>query len=223
MKKIISFTLYQGVNTPNVYFYGVMCNIELAKIIYPGWVCRIYHGESVPDDIIQKISEYDNVELYPMTQDEVYSYRMWRFLPIDDDDVEIMLCRDADSRLSYRERKLVDIFLESDYLMHSIQDNRNHPDVMAGMWGLKKNDRINMSNLCKEFKKTIGPHTDYGYNSDQDFLRNIIKPIYQDSILTHCSFNLKNMPIDPDVNGYFVGQTFTFGDNNGLPLNHIFY
>jgi len=223
MKKIISFTLYKGVNNPNVYNYGILCNIELSKIIYPDWICRIYCGQSVPLEIIEKISSYDNVEIYKMNEDEEYSYRMWRFLPIDDDDVEVMLCRDADSRISYREKKLVDIFLSSDFLMHSIRDNLNHPDIMAGMWGMKKNNRINMSQLCKEFKKNIGPHTDYGYNSDQDFLRQIIKPIFKDSILTHCSYYLKNMPIEPDKNGYFVGQTFIFGDNNGLPLNHIFY
>lgn len=223
MKKIISFSLYKGVNNPNVYNYGVLCNIELAKIIYPDWICRIYCGNSVPTDIVEKISSYDNTEVILMEENEELSYRMWRFLPIDEEDVSVMLCRDADSRLSYREKALVDIFLNSDSLVHSIRDNLNHHDFMAGMWGIKKNDRINMREKCLNFKKKIGVHTDYGYNSDQDFLRNEIKEIYKDSILTHCSYYLKNFPIPPDENGYFIGMTFIHGDNNGLPLNHIFY
>lgn len=223
MKKIISFSLYSGVNPPNTYFYGVLCNIELAKIIYPEWICRIYCGTSVPEYILEKIKSYENTELVLMVEDEELSYRMWRFLPIDDDDVSVMICRDADSRISYREKKLVDIFMSSEFLVHSIRDNLNHGDFMAGMWGMKKNNRVNMRNLCVSFKKTIGKHTDYGYNSDQDFLRTIIKDTFKDSTLTHCSYYLKNFPIPPDEYGYFIGMTFIHGDNNGLPLNHIFF
>jgi len=224
MKKIISFSLYTGINRQyEVYNYGVICNIELAKILYPNWVCRIYCGESVPKYIIDKIIKYDNVELIQMKENEEFSYRMWRFLPIDEEDVEVMICRDADSRLSNREKQLVDIFLESDFLVHSIRDNINHHDFMAGMWGMKKNDRINMTKLCKDFKNKIGPHTDMGYNSDQEFLRTIIKPIYNDTTLTHCSYYEKNFPIEPNNNGYFIGMTFIYGNNNGLPLNHVFF
>jgi hypothetical protein len=225
MKKIISFSLYKGINcltNPNVYNYGTLCNIELAKIIYPEWICRIYYGESISEDIIEKISKYDNVELCPMDENENYHYAMWRFLAIDDEDVEIMISRDADSRLSYREKKLVDIFEKSNFLLHSIRDNRLHSHIMAGMWGLKKNSRINMSELCLKFKKADPRQTNH-YGADEDFLKTKIGPIFEDSILTHCSHDLKNFPFGPDENGYFIGQTFIYGDNNGLPLNHVFF
>jgi hypothetical protein len=233
MKKIISFSLYQDtrfVDVPaedNYYNYGVLCNIELAKIIYPDWVCRIYCGNSVPIEIKEKILSYDNAELILMQENEELNYRMWRFLPIDENDVSVMLCRDADSRLSYREKILVDIFLDSDFLVHSVRDNLNHNDLMAGMWGMKKNNRVNMKELCLEYKKREGQELQV-VTADQDFLREKINKIYEDSILTHCSYYLNNFPeeiaMTPDKNGYFIGMPFTcMYCYQELPLNHIFY
>ena len=48
MKKIISFSLY---GTESKYTHGALCNAELAKVIYPEWICRFYCGESVPREI----------------------------------------------------------------------------------------------------------------------------------------------------------------------------
>jgi hypothetical protein len=125
----------------------------LAKIIYPEWVCRIYYGESVPKEIIDILKEHENVEMVLMPEGAEYLFSMmWRFLAIDDDDVEISLSRDADSRLSYREKACVDIFMESDKLLHSIRDNKSHNNIMGGMWGIKKNIRVKMKDLTKSFK-----------------------------------------------------------------------
>lgn len=136
MKKIISFSLYG--DHPK-YSIGMLCNVELSKKIYPDWVCRIYFGSSVPTQYIEKLSEYENTELIQMDESENGIFPMvWRFLAIDDDDIDVMIVRDSDSRLSYREKRCVDIFMESDKLLHSIRDNHNHTDIMGGMWGLKK-------------------------------------------------------------------------------------
>jgi hypothetical protein len=213
MKKIISFSLY---GAQPKYLIGMLCNAELAKIIYPGWIVRVYHGESVPIEYIQKLSCYDNVELVKMEENSKYQYMMWRFLPISEDDVEIMLSRDADSRLSYREKKLVEIFESSDYLFHSIRDNVSHFDIMGGMWGMKKNNRINMRNLVESWDGHLG------YDSDQSFLRQIIKPYFEDSCLTHCSSFLNNFPFPRDPNGYFIGGWW-HEDNFGKPYDYVFF
>jgi hypothetical protein len=135
MKKIISFSLY---GSDLRYSKGMICNIELAKIIYPDWICRVYYDDSVSSNTISILETYDNVELINMENRKDIFQMMWRFLAIDDDDVEIMIVRDADARLSYREKKCVDLFIESDMLLHSIRDNISHFDIMGGMWGLKK-------------------------------------------------------------------------------------
>ena len=212
MKKIISFSLY---GWDYKYFAGAICNAELAKIIYPDWICRFYCGETVPEQIINQLKEFENVEVVHMLENTKYSYMMWRFLPIDDNDVEVMLSRDADSRLSHREKSCVDEFLKSDKLFHSIQDHGLHDNVMGGMWGMKKNDRINMTELVENWTGGLE------YFSDQWFMRNTIKPIFSDSLLTHCSAHLNNFPVEK-TNHFCVGEVFP-SDNYGQPFNHVFY
>jgi len=212
MKKIISFSLY---GTHPKYTNGMICNVELAKIIYPEWICRIYYGVSVPESVIEILKSYENTEMVLMDESENGIFPMvWRFLAIDDDDVEIMLSRDADSRLSFREKKCVDIFIESNKLLHSIRDNENHTDVMGGMWGIKKNDRVKIKNLIDN---SICNH----YDCDQHFLRGLIKPSFEDSLLTHCSVFLNNFPIEKE-NNFFVGGWW-YEDNFGFPFNHVFF
>ncbi len=87
---------------------------------------------------------------------------------------------------------------------------------MGGMWGMKKNDKINMKELVESWD---GPLT---YHSDQDFLRKKVMPNFQDSCLTHCSFYLKNYPQEPK-NHFFVGQVFPSGNNDGLGYDYIYY
>ena len=223
-KKIISFSLW---GDQSKYTIGALCNAELAKIIYPGWICRFYCGESTPQYIIDQLKNYDNTEVIKMKEDNRRSYMIWRFYPADDEDVEIFLSRDADSRLSYRERYCVDIFEKSDYLVHSIRDNINHGELMGGMWGMKKNNRVRIKDLLNDFKGNLD------YDQDQIFLRHILGPYYQDSTLTHCSTRLENFPLETDTSKYnivplnenhkhFVGEIFC-GSNYDRPYSHIFY
>ena len=234
MKKVISFSLYG--NNP-MYTLGALCNAELSEIIFPGWVCRFYYGDSVPNDIIERLSEYSNVELIHMVEDGNHNYMTWRFLSIDDDDVEIMLSRDADSRLSFREKKLVDIFINSDFNFHDIRDCHLHNDVMGGTWGMKKNNKVNMKELL-----TLS-QTQSLYGHDQYFLREFISPKFvNDSLLHNSEYNpthgyyLNTFPIkfeeilSPLINPvhnplsmyHYIGEVFP-GDNYNKPLNHIFY
>jgi len=212
MKKIISFSLYG--NDPK-YTFGALCNAELRKEIYPDWICRFYCGTSVPQEIIENLLNYSNTEVIMMDETQKYSFRMWRYLPMIDKEVSIFLSRDADSRLSFREKKCVDIFIESDSLIHSIQDNFNHPDFMAGMWAMKKSIDIDLIRLFEEWgeEKT--------YDSDQLFLREKIVPLFGDKKLIHCSTFDKTFP-NVDETNHFVGEVFPW-DNHGRPKNYIFY
>lgn len=223
-KKIISFSLYNGHKLE--YSIGAICNAELAKIIYPGWICRFYYGDSVQEEIIKKLSEYDNVELVRMDEDGVNLYMMWRFLACDDPDMEIMISRDTDSRLSFREKKLVDIFIDSDKIFHDIRDNGSHNITMGGMWGIKKGHSINMKQEIDNFSKSMN------YGHDQDFLNTVISPKFTDRTLLHCSVYRNSIPIQRgDVlsdlienpnNEHFIGERF-FHNNYNKPYNYVFY
>jgi hypothetical protein len=225
MKKIISFSLYG--NNPK-YTYGAICNAEIAKIIYPDWVCRFYCGNSVPQNIIKILSNYDNVEIVEMVEDNVISYMTWRFLSYDDSDVDIVICRDTDSRLSFREKRLVDLFISSDFLFHDIRDHHLHMHIMGGTWGMKKGAIPSMSDLLKS--SSVG----MSYGEDQNFMFMVIGPLLRNKILCHNSNDLKNFPIKKTdvlsnlcepVNSshvHFIGEVFP-SDNYNKPNNHIFY
>lgn len=215
MKKIISFSLY---GWERKYTVGMLCNVELAKIIYPDWICRIYYGDSVNKYFIDELKKHENVELFRKIEKPNKSSMMWRFLPIDEPDVEVMISRDADSRLSWREKKCVDIFLESDKLLHSIRDEVNHNNIMGGMWGIKKNNRIKIKNLIQKWEGGDG------YGSDQNFVREVIEPKFIDSYIIHCSKYLGTFPQIEAENKYnfFVGMVFP-EDNYIRPYDYIFY
>jgi|688.fasta_scaffold230660_3 hypothetical protein len=227
MKKVISFSLY-GDNPK--YTYGAICNVEIAKIIYPEWICRFYCGNSVPINIIEKLSEYDNVEIFKMTEDGYFNYMTWRFLAYDDSDVEVMISRDTDSRLSFREKKLVDIFISSDFLFHDIRDHYLHGHIMGGMWGIKKGSIPSMLELLKS--SSVG----MSYGQDQDFMLMVVGPLLKNKILCHDSnyYNDNVFPIKKTdtlsnlcesvspSHVHFIGEVFP-GDNYNKPKNHIFY
>lgn len=232
MKKIISFSLY---GCDPKYTYGAICNAEIAKIIYPDWICRFYYGSSVPSNIIDRLSKYDNVELVHMIEDNKISYMTWRFLAYDDSDVEIILSRDTDSRLSFREKKLVDLFISSNYVFHDIRDHYLHMHIMGGMWGMKKGAISSMVDLLKS--SSVG--TCYG--EDQNFMFLVVGPLLKGNILCHHSdycpennYYSPNFPIKKTeivsnlcnpVNSshtHFIGEIFP-ADNYNKPVNHIFY
>ena len=218
MKKIISFSLY---GWDRKYTVGMLCNVELAKIIYPDWICRIYYGDSVDKYFIDELKKHENVELFRKIEKPNKSSMMWRFLPIDEPDVEVMISRDADSRLSWREKKCVDIFLESDKLLHSIRDEVNHDKIMGGMWGIKKGHSINMKQEIDNFSKSMN------YGHDQDFLNSVISPKFVGRTLLHCSTYHNTIPIqrgeklsdliENPNNEHFIGERF-FHNNYDKPF-----
>ena len=58
--KIISFSLW---GRDPKYTVGAIKNAELAKEIYPGWICRFYCANDVPNPIIFQLEDMDNVEV----------------------------------------------------------------------------------------------------------------------------------------------------------------
>ena len=68
-------------------------------------------------------------------------FQNWRILPLFDKKVDVFICRDADSRLSYREKAAVDEWLESNKALHIMRDHpKGHKTIMlAGMCGFNNN------------------------------------------------------------------------------------
>jgi hypothetical protein len=56
MKKIISFSLYG--NSP-MYNIGCIENAKLKKEIFKDWIMRVYYNNSVPQETISELKNYD--------------------------------------------------------------------------------------------------------------------------------------------------------------------
>lgn len=199
MKNIISFSLW-GNNSK--YTLGAIENIKLSNSIFPEWICRFYVDKNLDAEILKEIRSYSNTEIIFADDSLCVNKMMWRFTAIDDPDVGVMLSRDADSRLSLREKACVDIWLQSHEIFHSIIDHPYHYKIMGGMWGIKKNNIVNMKILMSNWSSSNH------HNNDQAFLNSVLYPIICNSYMLHDSIGLKNFPIPPDPNYHFVGEIF---------------
>ena len=108
--KLITFSLF-GDNP--LYCVGAVENARLAKEIYPGWIARFYVAKDVPQHYLNQIKSYGG-EVIVCDRKNAYDGLNWRFRPLNEPDVHYWISRDADSRLSWRERRAVDdIYLET--------------------------------------------------------------------------------------------------------------
>ena len=214
MKKVISFCLWG--NDP-IYNVGAIRNAEIAKKIYPDFECWFYiHEQSVPIETIEKLTSFDNTKVILKEGDLHHCNPMlWRCLPIDNPDVDIMMSRDTDSRIFLREKIAVDEWLSSNTLFHIMRDHPYHPqNILGGMFGTKKIPQIpNWSSLMDQVVQHS--HRDY----DQSFLRDYIYPIIVNNSVIHASFHryeghAKNFPTPFDSEYRFVGE-YIYVDESG--------
>lgn len=213
MKKIISYSLW-GNNER--YTHGALRNSELASEIYPDWICRFYIGKSVPDDIIKSLKKKDNTQLILMNKPGDWYSMFWRFLPASDSNVDVMISRDCDSRLTVRERAAVEEWLKSDKLFHIMRDHPYHKtEILGGMWGVKKP-------LLSEMKEMIGKYRIGNFwQVDQNFLREKVYPMVKDHAMVHDEFfSNKPFPYTRD-DKHFVGQAYS-GDDKILDGDEYF-
>ena len=178
MKKVISFSLY---GSTEKYTFGAIENARLAKVFYPEWISRFYINNTVPKEIVSRLTKLDAeiIDMSTSTMPGVY----WRFLPMDDKGVSVFISRDTDSRLSDRESKLVREWLDSGKALHTIHDNEKHKaSILAGQWGFVNSYRSNFSmeeeilNFCK--------NRNFTYGDDQIFLEKLYN-LYKENEVDH--------------------------------------
>lgn len=207
-KKIISFSLW---GNSECYNYGALENALLAKKIYPGWIVRLYVSNDTIPSVIQKLEQLDNVEI--VHKKSIKNGEFWRFEPLFENDVEIMLSRDSDSLLNIREKKAVDEWIKSDKSFHIMRDHNHHKSrILAGMFGAKVS-KLNLNyneykNYLSKIKNKKG--------QDQIWLGNVIYPIVKNDCMIHASKNFfdDEKILDFPESNYtdFVGSIVCEGD-----------
>jgi hypothetical protein len=215
MKKAISFSLW---GDKFRYNGGAVQNAELALEVYTDWDCVFFVGASVPEKTIEDLSKFPNVKLLSTTAVGDWTGMFWRFTLIDSGEYDAVIVRDVDSRLSFREKAAVDEWLKSDKLFHIMRDNHQHnTEILGGMWGVRKNV-LNFSDAISRYSR-VG---DY-WQTDQNFLRDVIWSIASTSSVTHDEFFAKiNFPFGTRNQFHFVGQAYD-GDGTVLGSGENFF
>lgn len=132
-RNVIAFSLWG--DRPE-YITGAIVNAQIAPHLYVGWTARFYCDTSVPADARAALAQY-GAQVVLMDRPEHQRIRpMWRFLAADDPEVNVFVCRDADSRLNAKELLAVTDWLRSGRRFHVMRDHVYHMElILAGMWG----------------------------------------------------------------------------------------
>jgi len=202
VRRIISFSLWG--DDPK-YCNGIVKNCMLAFKFFPQWSVFVYFDNTVPNECLEELEWYSNVSLY---EKEKGFGAFWRFEAMTPG--TIVLSRDADSRLSLREKKIVDDWIKTDKKMCCIRDHANHYEfpIMAGMFGIQ-------DGLSKEIFQSMESYTsNHSYLVDQIFLRDHVWPAYQnDCIISGIKETQWMKDSYESIGRDFIGQVYTEKDD----------
>lgn len=183
MVSVFSFCLY-GPENPK-YYHGLLENIALAGMFFPTWKVFVYHAPDVTEGMLRQLQACTSVVLIP-THVNGPANMIHRFYAIDEPDVDIMLVRDADSRIHWKDRWAIREFIQSPCIAHTIRDNVEHTALMmGGLWGLKKEAGISVRSLYSTYVEDKSKGSRMAH--DQNFLGDVIYPIVLKRLLVHYS------------------------------------
>jgi hypothetical protein len=167
MKKVVSFSLW---GTSEVYLQGAIDAIAQVNRHYPGWESRFYLGADVRQGIRQELIDR-GAAVFDGPPWGLWAGMFWRFLAASDQEVDVMISRDVDTKILPREVEAVNEWLTSGKAFHIMRDHPKHEmPVMGGMWGCRAEHLRDMKELIFRWKKFNR------YGCDQEFLSCVIYP-----------------------------------------------
>jgi hypothetical protein len=218
-KMVISFGLH---GAHNKFLQGALKNVELARLYYPGWICRFYLGsgeQAVPAHVIQELLRrgaevvYDDSSTTSSSATNGNAAMFARFRVATDPSVNRFLIRDVDSRLNDRESAAVAAWITSKRPLHIMRDHPTHCkyNILGGMWGAT-NGSLSLPTLGLALAAWRETHV---WGDDMAFLTNHVWPQVQSSRFalahdSHCCemfANVQPFPT-PRKRALFVGQAF---------------
>lgn len=178
--KLVTFSLWG--DDPK-YCVGAIRNAELMRKIYPGWKARFYCARSVPEPIRDELLQHTD-EVIMMETPGDWTGMFWRFYPASEDDVDVFITRDCDSRITAREADAVQEWMNGPKLIHVMRDHPEHSTpIMGGMWGAKQGALPNLREQIEAYVRG-----DF-WQVDQNFLREIVWPANYHKVLAHDDWN----------------------------------
>ena len=212
--KLLSFSLY---GEGKKYCVGMIKNVKLSNEIYPGWKVRVYLDASVPEVYVKELLGL-GADVIDMSHTNVPGM-YWRFLPLDDKTVDVFAVRDADSRLSNREKLAVDEWLSTDRPLHVMRDHPHHGNpnypIMGGMWGY--NNTLARWPISERLQVWLKNHLPFRRMDDMEFLNQLYYS-HENQRVTHDDWlrSPKAQPFPlPRTGKRFVGEIFDENDTPG--------
>jgi len=201
------------------YNFGIIENARMAKWIYPDWTVRVYVDESTRQDTIE--------ELRMAAADVVQAPRwqkwrggmFWRLLASDDPGFRCWGIRDADSRLTYRERIAIESWLESGIPLHTVRDHPAHErPVMLCAFDGRRGAVCDMAGQIDAWR--LSGHGD-GYGSDEQMVEESLWPTIRSRTLVHTEFGnrfghggvIRSFPLSSEEGFRFIGERI-YEDNH---------
>ena len=203
--RVVSYSLWGDLPKYNV---GALRNAELVKTMYPGWQARFYVGSNTPEDTIVQLKDR-GANVIEMGIPGDWTGMFWRFYAASDFDVDVMISRDCDSRITSREVAAVDQWLKSNHMFHIMRDHPHHAiEILGGMWGVR-------APLMREMRVLIDQYVKGDFwQVDQNFLKQVVYPSVAPFAMVHDEF-FQKIPFPTERNGReFVGLAY---DENEVP------
>lgn len=190
MVNVFSFCLY-GPENPK-YYRGLLENIFLAGKFFPDWKVYVYCGPDVEESMIRHLEACTSV-VVRLTGALGAINMIHRFYAIDEDGVDLMMVRDADSRIHWKDRWAIREFVrQPQFIAHTIRDNIEHTaDMMGGLWGIRKSSGLNLHEEYAAYKED--PEKGHRNGHDQNFLTDVLYRKVAERMLVHYSNNRRKL------------------------------
>jgi hypothetical protein len=177
-----------------MYTQGALRNLALQHQLFPDWSSLFYVDSTVGQQTIQAL--HNNGATLIVKPDNVHCEGMfWRFEAIfDNPSYSHVIIRDADSRLTLREKDAVDEWIASSQAVHVMRDHPNHQHPMlGGMWGAIPAELPWFESHYRRFRKKSNDQ----FWCDMTFLRRAVWKRVAHKALVHAAY-CKMSPSDRD-------------------------
>lgn len=189
--KTLSYSLFGDPSSFEFGWYlrGIYYNVRMNRILLPDFHTVIY----TTTELLEKYYAFwhslglinQNLAIEEEDNNPQRCLGMlWRMKPIFDENVELVLCRDADSVVTYREANCIHHWLKSGLPFHAINDNDAHSGLMGGLVGFKSKE-FRQNTGFKSFDQMVKGLDLKQHGSDQNFLNKVIHPKIKHGLMMH--------------------------------------
>lgn len=183
MVNAFSYCLYGGYNPR--YYPVLLTNLELVATYFPDWKVYVWISPDVDPSFVQTLRSHPQVVVRE-TGVTGPANMIHRFYTIDEPTIDLMMVRDADSLIHWKDRWAIQEFVKSEFLAHTIRDNLEHTaPLMGGLWGIRKSAGLSMRREYANYVEDITQGHRLAH--DQNFLYDIVYPKVLPQLLVHYS------------------------------------